>query len=376
MGRTINGKPISEVFKELEKDISEDVIEKRNFDGMEYISVDVFKDRLDEVIGVDHYTEEYSECKIVTLKDTIAVSTMGKLTILDDDYIPFKTVCAPGGASVIFPYIDKKDENGNIIYIEKNGKQVPEKIPGRNTDALANNQMSACQDAFKRMCKKLNIAKNQVAKMNATPEFTITFLQDVTLVEGQHLFPNVTCNGKRIKLAIYKNHIPELIKKFPSKVISRDTTICVCGNLGKDNRGNNQIVFEKIGKGTPTTSENTASAPATQNTNGQTGSAAQNQKNQNTTAQKENTYPVVDVTLVTTGVVRPVQDQFAVPVTNKATGEVLKLYFKQEKVENLKKSGFWETLEENASNGVELFVKVEKSGNNLLFLEKNEKAAG
>lgn len=87
-------------------------------------------------------------------------------------------------------------------------------------------------------------------------------------------------------------------------------------------------------------------------------------------------YPIVDVTLVTTGVVRPVQDQFAVPVTNKATGEVLKLYFKQEKVENLKKSGFWETLEENASNGVELFVKVEKSGNNLLFLEKNEKAAG
>ncbi len=376
MGRTINGKPISEVFKELEKDISEDVIEKRNFDGMEYISVDVFKDRLDEVIGVDHYTEEYSECKIVTLKDTIAVSTMGKLTILDDDYIPFKTVCAPGGASVIFPYIDKKDENGNIIYIEKNGKQVPEKIPGRNTDALANNQMSACQDAFKRMCKKLNIAKNQVAKMNATPEFTVTFSQDVTLEEGKHLFPNIICNGKRIKLAIYKNHIPELIKKFPSKVISRDTTICVCGNLGKDNRGNNQIVFEKIGKGTPTTSENTASAPATQNTNGQTGSAAQNQKNQNTTAQKENAYPVVDVTLVTTGVVRPVQDQFAVPVTNKATGEVLKLYFKQEKVENLKKSGFWETLEENASNGVELFVKVEKSGNNLLFLEKNEKAAG
>lgn len=376
MGRTINGKPVSEVFKELEKDISEDVIEKRNFDGMEYISVDVFKDRLDEVIGVDHYTEEYSECKIVTLKDTIAVSTMGKLTILDDDYIPFKTVCAPGGASVIFPYIDKKDENGNIIYIEKNGKQVPEKIPGRNTDALANNQMSACQDAFKRMCKKLNIAKNQVAKMNATPEFTITFSQDVTLEEGKHLFPNIICNGKRIKLAIYKNHIPELIKKFPSKVISRDTTICVCGNLGKDNRGNNQIVFEKIGKGTPTTSENTASAPATQNTNGQTGSAAQNQKNQNTTAQKENAYPVVDVTLVTTGVVRPVQDQFAVPVTNKATGEVLKLYFKQEKVENLKKSGFWETLEENASNGVELFVKVEKSGNNLLFLEKNEKAAG
>ena len=376
MGRTINGKQISEVFKELEKDISEDVIEKRNFDGMEYISVDVFKDRLDEVIGVDHYTEEYSECKIVTLKDTIAVSTMGKLTILDDDYIPFKTVCAPGGASVIFPYIDKKDENGNIIYIEKNGKQVPEKIPGRNTDALANNQMSACQDAFKRMCKKLNIAKNQVAKMNATPEFTVTFSQDVTLEEGKHLFPNIICNGKRIKLAIYKNHIPELIKKFPSKVISRDTTICVCGNLGKDNRGNNQIVFEKIGKGTPTTSENTASAPATQNTNGQTGSAAQNQKNQNTTAQKENAYPVVDVTLVTTGVVRPVQDQFAVPVTNKATGEVLKLYFKQEKVENLKKSGFWETLEENASNGVELFVKVEKSGNNLLFLEKNEKAAG
>ena len=45
-------------------------------------------------------------------------------------------------------------------------------------------------------------------------------------------------------------------------------------------------------------------------------------------------------------------------------------------MENLKKSGFWETLEENASNGVELFVKVEKSGNNLLFLEKNEKAAG
>lgn len=376
MGRTINGKPVSEVFKELEKDISEDVIEKRNFDGMEYISVDVFKDRLDEVIGVDHYTEEYSECKIVTLKDTIAVSTMGKLTILDDDYIPFKTVCAPGGASIIFPYIDKKDENGNIIYIEKNGKQVPEKIPGRNTDALANNQMSACQDAFKRMCKKLNIAKNQVAKMNATPEFTITFSQDVTLEEGKHLFPNIICNGKRIKLAIYKNHIPELIKKFPSKVISRDTTICICGNLGKDNRGNNQIVFVKFGKGKPTTSENTASAPAAQNTNGQTGSAAQNQTNQNTTAEKEKTYPVVDVTLVTTGVVRPVQDQFAVPVTNKATGEVLKLYFKQEKVENLKKSGFWETLEENASNGVELFVKVEKSGNNLLFLEKNEKAAG
>lgn len=376
MGRTINGKPVSEVFKELEKDISEDVIEKRNFDGMEYISVDVFKDRLDEVIGVDHYTEEYSECKIVTLKDTIAVSTMGKLTILDDDYIPFKTVCAPGGASVIFPYIDKKDENGNIIYIEKNGKQVPEKIPGRNTDALANNQMSACQDAFKRMCKKLNIAKNQVAKMNATPEFTITFLQDVTLIEGQHLFPNVTCNGKRIRLAVFKNHVPELLKKFPSGVIARNTSVCVCGNLGKDNRGNKQIVFEKIGKGTPTTSENTASAPAAQNTNGQTGSAAQNQTNQNTTAQKENAYPVVDVTLVTTGVVRPVQDQFAVPVTNKATGEVLKLYFKQEKVENLKKSGFWETLEENASNGVELFVKVEKSGNNLLFLEKNEKAAG
>lgn len=376
MGRTINGKPVSEVFKELEKDISEDVIEKRNFDGMEYISVDVFKDRLDEVIGVDHYTEEYSECKIVTLKDTIAVSTMGKLTILDDDYIPFKTVCAPGGASIIFPYIDKKDENGNIIYIEKNGKQVPEKIPGRNTDALANNQMSACQDAFKRMCKKLNIAKNQVAKMNATPEFTITFLQDVTLVEGQNLFPIITCNGKRIKLAVFKNHVPELLKKFPSKVIARNTSVCVCGNLGKDNRGNEQIVFEKIGKGTPTTSENTASAPAAQNTNGQTGSAAQNQTNQNTTAEKENAYPVVDVTLVTTGVVRPVQDQFAVPVTNKATGEVLKLYFKQEKVENLKKSGFWETLEENASNGVELFVKVEKSGNNLLFLEKNEKAAG
>lgn len=376
MGRTINGKPISEVFKELEKDISEDVIEKRNFDGMEYISVDVFKDRLDEVIGVDHYTEEYSECKIVTLKDTIAVSTMGKLTILDDDYIPFKTVCAPGGASIIFPYIDKKDENGNIIYIEKNGKQVPEKIPGRNTDALANNQMSACQDAFKRMCKKLNIAKNQVAKMNATPEFTITFSQDVTLEEGKHLFPNIICNGKRIKLAIYKNHIPELIKKFPSKVISRDTTICVCGNLGKDNRGNNQIVFVKFGKGKPTgTSGNPTSAPAEQNTSKQN-TSGNSVQNQNTTAENATKYPVVSMNIVTTGVVKPVQNQFFVPVTNKSTGEVFKLYFTSEKVETLKQTGFWETLEENASNGVELFVKVEKSGNNLLFLEKNEKAAG
>lgn len=376
MGRTINGKPVSEVFKELEKDISEDVIEKRNFDGMEYISVDVFKDRLDEVIGVDHYTEEYSECKIVTLKDTIAVSTMGKLTILDDDYLPFKTVCAPGGASIIFPYIDKKDEDGNIIYIEKNGKQVPEKIPGRNTDALANNQMSACQDAFKRMCKKLNIAKNQVAKMNATPEFTITFSQDVTLEEGKHLFPNIICNGKRIKLAIYKNHIPELIKKFPSKVISRDTTICVCGNLGKDNRGNNQIVFVKFGKGEPTgTSGNPTSAPAEQNTSKQN-TSGNSVQNQNTTAENATKYPVVSMNIVTTGVVKPVQNQFFVPVTNKSTGEVFKLYFTSEKVETLKQTGFWETLEENASNGVELFVKVEKSGNNLLFLEKNEKAAG
>ena len=153
MSRTINGKTVKEVMEALAAPLPKEAFKVRDYDNKPYITVEACYERMDSVLGVEHYNAVYTEPQFVQQKDTYVISTVGTLEILDDNFEVIFRKSGPGTSTVTFPNIEKTE----------NGQKV--KVPGNIATLVPNDVMSAFQDAFKRICKnKLQIGAKQLSE--------------------------------------------------------------------------------------------------------------------------------------------------------------------------------------------------------------------
>lgn len=135
--RTINGKNLDVVFKELQADFPSKDIRRHISTKKLYIPVEKMKERLDTVLGAENWEfVPLSKPELWKLGPDMYESCVlsGKLVFYDDNRVPIVRSAA-GGADIIYP----------------KGESRP--------TSVANAVDSAHQDVFKRCCKRFEIGK-------------------------------------------------------------------------------------------------------------------------------------------------------------------------------------------------------------------------
>lgn len=138
----INGKTFSQVLAELSTPFDESLF-KDNPAGFSYLPFEVYLERMDTVIGVFNYDFEITHTDWVDVGEKKHISTVGKVTIRDDDGRVVSVKSATGDADVIC----KKVEN-----------------PGDKPQAVkpGNDAKTAAHDAFKGCCRMLGVGDEQL----------------------------------------------------------------------------------------------------------------------------------------------------------------------------------------------------------------------
>lgn len=134
--RTINGKPIQKVVEELKAPFADAEI-KENPAGYAYLAYELFRQRLDTVVGMN-YDYVISQVAWVTIGEKTHISCVGTLSIRDDNGNIVTVKSATGGADVI-----TRSSDGVAVK------------PG-------NDAKTADHDAFKSCCRMLGIADEQL----------------------------------------------------------------------------------------------------------------------------------------------------------------------------------------------------------------------
>ncbi len=127
---TVNGKDITTILNQLSKPGKKD----KDYSGKDYIKIEHYYARMNEVVGVDHYNVSFSDETFRTvMSGQELISVKCTIEILDDDY------------NVIL----KKEGYGatELKYTKETGK----------SDGLKNIPTIACSSAFKEACKTLGI---------------------------------------------------------------------------------------------------------------------------------------------------------------------------------------------------------------------------
>ena len=127
----ISGKPISQVIAEIKAPCD---AEKKQVEGYSYYEIKEYENRLNKVVGREHYSTSYTEPQFFTLPNgQIIVCINAKITITDDDGKVALTACGVGTNEI------KRSKDHNT-YLHINNM-------GYNTQL----------DAFISACKDLNM---------------------------------------------------------------------------------------------------------------------------------------------------------------------------------------------------------------------------
>ena len=156
--RTINEKNFNTIIKELCEPMEGST---RDFDGMPYIPIEEYEERLNNVVGVFNYNFKVEFPQFVQTGSEQNIIVKGSLEILDDDGNIVVVKETAGGKTVIYLNDDKKQ------------KTTQPKM-------VSNDVEIACNDAFKRCCKKLgmgNITKKEQNSSNNTSKSSYLELQ-------------------------------------------------------------------------------------------------------------------------------------------------------------------------------------------------------
>ena len=140
MERTINGKTLPDIIKELSKPFNSGLF-KENLYGFPYLPVEAYRERLDEVVGSFNYDVSISHPELVTVGSRPQVMLKVAITIKDDKGSVVVTKEAPGGCAVIL-----SNNTGEVV-------------------SLKNDEESASGDGFKRCCKLLGMATKQLKEL-------------------------------------------------------------------------------------------------------------------------------------------------------------------------------------------------------------------
>ena len=244
MNKTINGKTWKEIMKELEADFPQECIQTRDYDGVPYISIDDMRNRMDSVIGIDHYNEIYRTKSVEQIKETIAVTVQGCIEILDDNYEVMFRKESSGSSTITFPYLKRKNNDGKMeIVTDENGENVLMKT----TTSFANDCKSAEQDAFKRILKTcFHIGLKQLLEKKADPVYTLKVLRDANTSQ-KNIYIDVDGADSKVKqIVVFGNKKEEFLKAVNGKV----TKGMVLSVTGQENeyKGTLQLAFGKFVK--------------------------------------------------------------------------------------------------------------------------------
>ena len=139
-GVTINGKALELIEMELRAPLPEEEL-KETEGGVDYIPVESYERRLNEVIGVPRYNRKTSATRFEEVAGCYVAVNTTFLEIYDDDGNVCLQKSAPGGS--------------NVVIIEKTQKPR----------SLKSEVSSAASEGFKNCCKQLNIGIDQVRRM-------------------------------------------------------------------------------------------------------------------------------------------------------------------------------------------------------------------
>lgn len=136
--KTVNGKELSDVMKELRAQLPKEAFSEKN--GYPTLKHEAVVKRLEEVVSFN-YRFKLKLCDVVVVKGQVNVVTEGELMLLyDDDSVAFST-SGTGACRVIISNETKEPIN------------------------LANDRESAVHDCFKRCSKSLGIGVEQLRQM-------------------------------------------------------------------------------------------------------------------------------------------------------------------------------------------------------------------
>lgn len=250
MSKTINGLELREVFEKLQADLPQEVIQQRDYDDIKYISVDTFRKRLDDVVGPEHYNEYYSDIELVQAKDTYAIKCKCRIEFLDDNFDIILVKESAGGNTLAFPKIDEKitslEGNVRTTTTVKNEEGKNNQIVGTTINSIPNDLDSACQDAFKRICKKqLGIGRRQL-ELAGKGTLYVVFVKTYRKVDKGHVFCDVEWEGNPYKFACFSKQVADLEKAFGTERL-QGKVIAFYGKEDKDYNGNPQLRFSKPG---------------------------------------------------------------------------------------------------------------------------------
>ena len=361
MSRTINGKNISKIMEELQADFPSDAIQTRSYDGIPYMSVDVLRKRLDDVVGIGHYNEIYSEAKIVQVRDTYATNVKCRLEFLDDDFNICLVKEANGGSNIAFP----KD------------KSTDEELT--KTQSVPNDLYAAGTDAFKKICKNLlHIGEKQIeiAKNGVTYTVKINSLKPYGAnVFGFGMIRNDAGAEEQYNIAIFKSELDAFKKAYGANVEAlKGKVIKFQAKEGTDKNGNPQLIFKKAVKDDSKANNSNSTTNSTKPSQSESPSGQQNMTQNNTsnnTTAQNSQQSKTSIKVTTLGAVQ-MQGNVYYCLVKDEHGKKYNLCFAKE---NLPAKEKWENFQKKAADGIQAIVDCTINGNRIEFLGFTKKAA-
>lgn len=230
MERTINGKTMKQIMEELQADFPQSAILTRDYDGVKYINVDSFRERLDSVLGKEHYNELYEEVQIIQTRDTISTRTKCRIEFLDDNFDVILIKESAGGSIINFPKLT--DEEGNKL-----------KEESTSTTSIPNDIDAACQDAFKRICRKtLGLGKHQLGIAKQGFLYENVYIKNCKPYNNNMIFGDVVYKQTNYKFVCFKNSYNIFKNTYGSDKLS-NTYISFYGKEDVDKNRNKRLIF-------------------------------------------------------------------------------------------------------------------------------------
>ena len=326
---TINGKDLKTIFKELAMPLPKEKIKIRDFDNKPYVEVETLIERLNEVVGVANYSDEY-KIEMLQALDTFCITATCTLSIFDDEG---RLVCKKsmvGGSTLTFPYADK----------EKTTKLT-------EINSIPNDTTSACQDAFKKVCtKRLGIASAQLKAAGKGTAYEFTVTSPVKVFENGNVFINGQLGSEKYSLFSFKREAQPHMDTFKELAIGQ--VISVYATEKTDKNGNPQLTFKGFAE-TPTVTPKatvTAPTPKTETPKTDTSKSAPVGKK----AEPE----VLPYKVITKGDLQPLSQPGSFKIPSSLNNEDCEVIIQADMVSQMQKLGCWKPLEKSASKGIEL----------------------
>ena len=231
---TINGKPINQIMQELLAPFPQDEIQTRSDNGQIYFDVETFRNRFDSVCGREHYNEFYPIVGIHEAKDTIGISATCRIELLDDNFNVILSKEAGGGSHVIFPKDDQKNEL-------------------TKTTSFGNNVTAACQDAFKKVCRRFGMGVEQIKTKQQGEIYLVQLLYPVDYSranKGYFTKVNVCTQNsqpQQVQLAVFGNKLSTFKAQIPQGT-AVGSQFYIRGNMKENGQYGSQVVFSDFYK--------------------------------------------------------------------------------------------------------------------------------